>query len=125
MDTMSEHTSAPQRATLNYKGTSPRIIGGTANAIPRRVQPGQDVEVNADVAEQLIGTGLFTATGRGPEVLRGEALDDALRGEGLAVTGSADEKRQRLAEHHAAQAAGIDAHGDTNDDAQGEAQADG
>lgn len=114
MTTMSEQQT-PARATLRYQGHSPRIIGGTANAVPRRVEPGGDVEVNADVAEQLIATGLFVATGHGQAVLRGEALDDALKAEGLPATGSADEKRQRLAEHHAAQAAGVDAHGDTDD----------
>jgi len=36
------------------------------------------------------------------EELKGKALDDALDGAGLSKSGSADEKRQRLAEHQAA-----------------------
>ena len=39
-----------------------------------------------------------------PEDLKGEALDAALKEAGLPVSGSADEKRARLAEHLAAQA---------------------
>ena len=36
------------------------------------------------------------------EELKGKALDDALDSAGLSKSGSADEKRQRLAEHQAA-----------------------
>lgn len=38
-------------------------------------------------------------TGEDSEVLKGEALDAALKEAGLPVTGKADEKRARLAEH--------------------------
>ncbi len=41
-----------------------------------------------------------------PEDLKGEALDKALEDRGLPKTGSADEKRARVAEHDAAQASG-------------------
>lgn len=54
-------------------------------------------EVLADMGKKAEGT---DAPGEAPAVeLKGAALDDALEEAGLPKTGTADEKRQRLAEH--------------------------
>ncbi len=109
--------SEPQRTTLAYVGEVPVIIGGhAADASPSTVRPGEVVEVNASVVETLLASDLFRLEGGEAPQLRGEALDDALREAGLPLTGTADEKRQRLAEHHIDPAAndGTDDHGEDN-----------
>jgi hypothetical protein len=57
----------------------------------RRVLP--RTSVNQEAARR--------AAAESPAELKGEALDIALTDAGLAKTGSADEKRQRLADHQA------------------------
>lgn len=94
-------TDEQDRASLKYTGDRVVTIGGDANAVPALIRPGDVVEVNTSAVEALIASGEFTVEGAAPPELRGEQLDDALRDAGLPLTGTADEKRQRLAEHNA------------------------
>lgn len=105
--------SSEQRVTLTYVGDDAVKVGGWVDPVPAIVEPGQDVEVASGAVEALLASGRFTAAGNAPDILRGEQLDAALRDAGLPLTGTADDKRQRLAEHHAAEAAGLDSTDDT------------
>lgn len=59
----------------------------------------QDSEHESEVAYKAVVAGEDPAvSGSDPSELKGEALDEALRSAGLPLTGSADEKRARLAE---------------------------
>lgn len=79
-----------------------RALGLTSSASPRPtpvVPPGAEVTVDAWAVPSLLGSGRFVAPRDEDAVLRGEALDARLDELGLPKTGTADEKRARVAEH--------------------------
>lgn len=88
-----------------------RNISGAAADIPlagRIVEDGEDFTVDDDAFDGLVfSPALFEVVlapaARGTEGPRGEQLDAQLKAAGLPLTGSADEKRERLAEWQAAQ----------------------
>jgi len=86
-----------------------------ANGLPHRVPEGVvefyaargyevtdiDGELDSD-SEEFANALAERQSARDAEELKGKSLDEALDGAGLSKSGSADEKRQRLAEHQAA-----------------------
>lgn len=95
MATMSE------RVSVTYTGEDAVEVFAGAAPNPSIVQPGETVEVEEWAATSLLNSGgPWRTAGAAPEgVLKGKALDDALVKAGLPTTGTAAEKRARLAEN--------------------------
>jgi hypothetical protein len=83
------------RSGIDHEPLTPRepstLAGHPTN---RRMPDAEDVDLGRDQD---------ATDDDGPEVLRGQALDDALEAADLSKSGTADEKRARLAEHQAGQ----------------------
>jgi hypothetical protein len=94
--------TTPARAVLRYAGDEPVSIVASANPIPSAVSHGDDVVVDAWAVPSLTAGGRFVASPAASGELRGEALLEALRTAGLPTSGTADEKRARLADAEAA-----------------------
>lgn len=89
-----------ERVKVENMTTAPIMVpGGTVIEPGRPVRRARGAEV-----DELIGTGAFRVVddggdGEDPmEDLRGEQLNEALRARGLPVSGTVDEKRERLRE---------------------------
>lgn len=91
---MTETPEAPERVALHYTGTTPIRVAENANPNPLTAYPDSIIVVDRWAADILIhGEGFKTAAGT--------YLDDALRAANLSTSGTADEKRDRLATHEA------------------------
>lgn len=93
------------RVMLRYTGADEVSFAGSVHASPRWVGAGGTVTVDAWAAPIMLEGGLFEAADEGQAGamdalnLRGAALEDALREADLPTTGTADEKRARLADY--------------------------
>lgn len=96
-------TTMSERVSLTYAGDVALEVGAGANPNPSIVLPGETVEVDEWAAESLLNSGgPWRAVGATPDgVLTGKALTAALKDADLPTTGTAAEKRARLAEHEA------------------------
>lgn len=124
--TDSPETEGTGRARFKYLSDdkSPVSLPGNADATPSVIRGGDVVEVNAEAAELLADDPMFELTDEPytvqlnareqreadaveaaaaeAEGLKGESLNDALRERDLPLTGTASEKRARIAEFDAA-----------------------
>jgi hypothetical protein len=89
-----------ERVKVENMTTAPIMVpGGTV------IEPGKPVRrARGREVDELIGTGAFRVVDDGGDGddpmddLRGEQLNEALRARGLSVSGTVDEKRERLRE---------------------------
>lgn len=88
-----------ERVKVENMTTAPIMVpGGTV------IEPGKSARrARGAEVDELIGTGAFRVVDDGDgddpmEDLRGEQLNEALRARGLSVSGTVDEKRERLRE---------------------------
>lgn len=92
MGDMTETPEAPERVAVRYTGSQPIRLADSAGANPPHITPGAIVVVNGWAADILV-------QGDAWDPAAGAALDQALKDAGLPTTGSADERRDRLAAH--------------------------
>lgn len=88
---------------LRYLGEDTFALPGFVRARPSAVSPdSRDITVPARYADAILARGDFAPAGE--DALKGRELDEALVAAGLPKTGTADDKRARLAEYMASDA---------------------
>lgn len=100
MGAMTDTPEAPERVALHYTGSNSVRLADSAHANPLTIHPDTVVVVDKWAADNLVQGDAFRPAA-------GTSLDDALRTADLSTSGTADEKRDRLAAHEADLAAAL------------------